>query len=115
MAAPGKQDVEAFQKRYSFLSDYHKTELGTLKENLARARKLLRSSPRDLREEREEEVQRLERALKRSETLVNRDKREEIERKALDEVKRQEREQRKQGKGEWYMKKCGWKIFLTFS
>lgn len=77
-----------------------------LKENLKRAKKLLRSSPRDQREEREEEVQRLERALKRAESSVNRDRREQVEREALEKATIEEKARRKQGKGEWHMKDC---------
>lgn len=76
----------------------------TLKDNLKRARKMLFSSPRDLRAEREQEVQRLERALKRTESLVNRDKREKVEASALSKLRQEEKEKQKQGKGAWYMK-----------
>lgn len=102
----GDYSPEAFHKRYGFLTDIHKSELSTLKENLKRARTMLRSSPRDQREAREEEVENLERALKRTESQVNRDTREEVERAALQRAKNAENEQRKQGKGAWYMKNC---------
>lgn len=82
----------------------HKTELSTLKENLKRAKKMLASSPRDQREEREEEVARLEQAVKRAESSVNRDKREQVEQDALQKVKEEEKEKRKAGKGAWHMK-----------
>jgi ribosomal RNA-processing protein 36 len=87
------------------LADLHTQELSTLRENLKRARKLLASSPRDLREEREAEVARLEQAVKRTESLVNKDKREKVEQAALRKVTQQEKEKRKQGKGNWYMKR----------
>ena len=84
----------------------HKQEYDALKENLKRARNLLRSSPRDQRVEREEEVERLERAFKKAESLVNRDRKEEIERRALEQAQKEERERRKAGKGNWYLKNC---------
>lgn len=65
---------------------------------------MLASSPRDQREEREQEVARLEQALKRAESNVNRDKREQIEQDALGKAKHEEREKRKAGKGAWHMK-----------
>ncbi|KAG6911997.1 hypothetical protein DXG01_000245 [Tephrocybe rancida] len=100
----GEFSVEKFQHGYSFLADSHKRELDTLRENLKRARKLLASSPRDTYEERANEVQRLELAVKRAESLVNKDKRDKLEQEALAKVSKEEREKRKLGKGEWHMK-----------
>jgi len=82
----------------------HETELSTLKENLKRAKKMLASSPRDQREEREYEVAKLEQAVKRAESNVNKDKREQIEQDALQRAKQDEKEKRKAGKGAWHMK-----------
>lgn len=101
----GEFSPATFQKRYSFLADMHKTELSTLKENLKRARNMVRSSPRDQREARENEVQRLERAVKRLESSVNRDKRDDVESEALEKARKEEQQRRKEGKGDWYMKK----------
>jgi ribosomal RNA-processing protein 36 len=84
----------------------HKTELSTLKENLKRAKKMLASSPHNQREEREEEVARLEQAIKRAESNVNKDKREQVEQDALQKAKQEEKEKRKVGKGAWHMKDC---------
>ncbi|KAF5374881.1 hypothetical protein D9758_000320 [Tetrapyrgos nigripes] len=108
----GEFSAEKYRNNYSFLTDAHKTELQTLRENLKRARKLLASSPRDLRPEREAEVQRLELAVKRAESSVNRDRREEVEQKALDRVSKEEREQRKAGKGSWHLKNSAKKELL---
>lgn len=82
----------------------HKDELSTLRENLKRARKLVVSSPRDQRAEREAEVERLERAVKRAESAVNRDKRERVEQEAIASATREEKEKRKHGKGAFYLK-----------
>ena len=84
----------------------HVEELKTLKENLKRAQKLLRSSPKDLRHEREEEVERLTRAVKRAESTVNKDRREAIESAALEKAQKEEKERRKAGKRAWHMKDC---------
>ncbi|KAH8120175.1 rRNA biogenesis protein RRP36 [Phellopilus nigrolimitatus] len=100
----GEVSSAAFQNRYSFLVDMHKAELSTLRENLKRAKNILRSSPRDQREVREEEVQRLEHAMKRAESSVNRDKREGVEREALERIQKEEKQRRKEGKSEWHMK-----------
>ncbi|PSS37671.1 hypothetical protein PHLCEN_2v495 [Hermanssonia centrifuga] len=100
----GEFSADKFRSQYGFLSDMHEEEMKTLKDNLKRARKMLASSPAHLREEREFEVQRLERALKRAESTVNRDKRERVEQSALSKVRQEEREKQKQGKGAWYMK-----------
>lgn len=111
----GEFSAERFRSQYGFLSDMHEQEMKTLKDNLKRARKMLFSSPKDLRAEREQEVQRLERALKRAESLVNRDKREKVEASALSKLRQEEKEKQKQGKGAWYMKDGTVKlVFITF-
>ncbi|KAG6890375.1 hypothetical protein C0992_001965 [Termitomyces sp. T32_za158] len=102
----GQFSEDSFRHGYSFLAESHIRELDALRDNLKRARKLLASSPRDLYEERADEVQRLEQATKRAESLVNKDKRDKIEQGALAQVKKDELEKRKQGKGEWHMKKA---------
>lgn len=101
----GEFKAEAFQKSYAFLAESHKTELQTLKDNLKRANRLLSSSPRDQLEERQAEVERLERAVKRTESLVNRDRQDAIQQDALSRVKAQEKAKRADGKGAWHMKK----------
>lgn len=102
----GEYKPEVFHSRYSFLSDMHKNELATLKDSLKRARTMLRSSPRDQREAREEEVANLERALKRAESQVNKDTLDEVERSALSKLRTTEKEKQKQGKAAWHMKNC---------
>ena len=79
-------------------------ELATLRDNLKRARKLLASSPRHLRPEREAEVERLELAVKRAESSVNRDKRERVEREALRAITKEERDKRQKGKKAYWLK-----------
>jgi ribosomal RNA-processing protein 36 len=59
-----------------------------------------------LRSEREREIERLELAVKRGESTVNRDKREKVETDALQKATREEREKRQQGKAGWWMKSC---------
>lgn len=100
----GAFDDKRFATSYGFLADLHQSESKTLRDSLKRARRMLVSSPRDLRAEREAEVTRLEHALKRAESAVNRDKRERVERDALERVAREEKERQKQGKGAWFMK-----------
>jgi ribosomal RNA-processing protein 36 len=107
----GTFDATRFRSQYGFLSDIHKEELRTLRENLKRARKLVMSSPRDLRAEHGHEVDRLERAYKRAESTVNRDKRERVEQDALERVTREEKQKRKDGKGAFYLKDCACSMF----
>ncbi|KAJ7706221.1 hypothetical protein B0H17DRAFT_1036258 [Mycena rosella] len=104
---------EKFQAQYGFLADAHKNELRTLRENLKAARKLLVSSPRDLRAEREAEVGRLEMAVKRAESLVNKDRRAKVDQEALTKLNEAERAKRKEGKGGWWMKESDKKEFLV--
>jgi len=66
---------------------------------------MLSSSPRDQRTEREHEVYRLEQAVKRAESLVNRDRLEQVQKEAMSKVKKEEQQKRSEGKKEWYMKK----------
>lgn len=95
---------QKFQESYGFLADAHKTELRTLRENLKAARKLLTNSPRELRADREAEVGRLEMAVKRAESMVNKDRRAKVDQEALTKLNEAERVKRKEGKGGWWMK-----------
>lgn len=106
MHAAGRYDHCKFKQQYDFLSGLRDTELLTLREHVKRARKLLANSPSHLRAEREEEVKRLEHAVKRAESAVNSDKRERVELRALQSAKKTEEEKRKQGKASWWMKQC---------
>jgi ribosomal RNA-processing protein 36 len=54
--ANGEYSADHFLKNYDFLSQVRQGELATVKESLARAKKLLASSPAALREERQMEV-----------------------------------------------------------
>ncbi|KAJ3883352.1 hypothetical protein F5051DRAFT_391917 [Lentinula edodes] len=101
----GEFSSQKFNDNYNFLNESHKTELSTLRENLKRARKLLVTSPRDTRHEREVEIERLELALKKAESTVNKDRRDAVEHEALRAARREERKKQESGKGEWYMKK----------
>ncbi|EIN13789.1 DUF947-domain-containing protein [Punctularia strigosozonata HHB-11173 SS5] len=113
MPLAGEFAPEKFRKQYDFLAELHEQEHKELRENLKRARKLLASSPRDLRAEREAEVKNLEAALKRAESAVNKDKRERVEHAALEKVSREEKERRKSGKQAWYMKNADKRELLT--
>ena len=70
------------------------------------ARKLLVTSPRDLFVERDQEVKRLELAVKRAESTVNKDRNVMTERETLFKLTREEKEKRKQGKKHWWLKEC---------
>ncbi|KAJ6621701.1 hypothetical protein B0H10DRAFT_2017111 [Mycena sp. CBHHK59/15] len=104
---------QKFQEQYGFLADAHKDELRTLRDNLKLSRKRLASSPRDLRADREAEVSRLEMAVKRAESLVNRDRRAKVEQETLTKITEEERAKRKQGKGGWWMKEAEKKELLV--
>lgn len=77
-----------------------------MREEVSRSRKILSSCPMHLRSEREQEIERLERAVKRMEGLVNRDRQEAIQQKAFANIKHEEKEKQKQGKGQWFLKDC---------
>lgn len=102
----GAFSADKFRKSYGFLAETHKTELTTLRESLKQARKLLASSPKDLYAEREAEVRRLELAVKRAESQVNKDRQDRIEQEAVEKLAGEERKKRKEGKEEWHLKKC---------
>lgn len=106
MHAAGRYDLSKFKQQYDFLPGLRSGELSTLHEHMKRAKKLLANSPSHLRAEREEEVKRLEHAVKRAESGVNSDNRERVESKALQSAKQTEKEKRGQGKAGWWMKRC---------
>ncbi|KIJ17790.1 hypothetical protein PAXINDRAFT_9734 [Paxillus involutus ATCC 200175] len=113
LQATGGYNPLKFKQQYGFLSDLHSSELKTLRENLKRARKLLVNSPSNLRAERDEEVKRLELAVKRAESAVNRDTRERVDVEALQSAKHAEKEKRNHGKSDWWMKRSEKREFLT--
>ncbi len=80
-------------------------ELQTLRESLSKARRMLASSPTEFRNERELEVTRLEHAVKRAESTVNKDRLERVEREAFSMNKKEEEGKRREGKGKWFLKK----------
>ena len=102
----GEFSAEKFQAQYGFIADAHKAELHTLRQNLKRAKKLLLTSPQNLFIERDQEVKRLELAVKRAESMVSKDHKDMTESQALLKLTREEREKRKQGKKRWWMKEC---------
>jgi ribosomal RNA-processing protein 36 len=102
----GEFKADKFQQNYNFLAEVHSNELNTLRDSLKRARKMLNNAPRHLRDGYEGEVQRLQLALKRAESAVNKDHMDKIQREALQKVSKNEKEKRKQGKGSWFLKKC---------
>lgn len=108
----GQFDGTKFRNHYKFLSDMREGELATLRDNLKRARKLLTSSPRHLRAERNAEVERLTLAVKRAESSVNRDKRERVEQNALSTMEKEERQKRQEGKKPYWLKDGGPFLFL---
>lgn len=65
---------------------------------------MMSSSPRDQRGEKASEVKRLELAVKRVESLVNKDRQDKVQMEALHKAKKEEREKQKQGKQGWWMK-----------
>jgi len=66
---------------------------------------MLSSAPRHLRDSYEAEVQRLELAVKRAESVVNKERMDRIQRGALSKVSKMEKEKQRQGKGKWFLKK----------
>jgi len=112
MHAAGRYDPAKFKQQYDFITSLRRDELSTLREHTKRAQKLLGNSPAHLKAEREEEVKRLERAMKRAESSVNLDNRERVESKALWSAKQAEKEKRKKGKAGWWMKQSEKKTLL---
>jgi ribosomal RNA-processing protein 36 len=102
----GEFSAERFRAQYRFLADAHKAELDALRENLKRARRLLVTSPRNLLYERDQEVNRLELAVKRAESAVNKDRNDLTESETLLKLTKEEKERRNQGKKHWWLKGC---------
>jgi ribosomal RNA-processing protein 36 len=97
---------QKFHAQYGFLRDTHLEELRTLKTALKQAKKLLAHSPQALYAERDQEVQRLELAVKRAESMVNKDRQDKLKLEATSRAQKEEREKRKQGKAAWFLKPC---------
>jgi len=108
----GEFDAAKFRNHYDFLSDMRKGELTALRDNLKRARKLVVSSPRHLRPEREAEVERLTLAAKRAESSINKDKRERVQQEALSAMTKEERNKRQQGKKAFWLKNGGSLLYI---
>ncbi|QRV91436.1 hypothetical protein RhiJN_19454 [Ceratobasidium sp. AG-Ba] len=92
----GSLSQDHFAKSYSFIPELQQNEAASLQASLAKARKQ-RADP--------DTIDKLERALKRAESAVERAKREERERQVLAKVKKEEKAKREEGKGAWYLKK----------
>jgi ribosomal RNA-processing protein 36 len=101
----GEFKKDKFQTNYGFLAEVHRTELNVLRDNLKRARKLMQNAPRHLKDDYEAETRRIELAVKRAESTVNKERMEGVQREALRKAAKDENEKRKQGKGSWYPKK----------
>lgn len=101
----GSYDAKLFQQSYGFLAENRKMELETLRESLSKAQRKFASSPAESRNELELEITRLEHAVKRAESAVNKDRLERIEREAFSKNKREEEGKRREGKGKWFLKK----------
>ncbi|KAI0304684.1 hypothetical protein BC826DRAFT_1100487 [Russula brevipes] len=108
----GEFDAAKFRNHYHFLSDMRNGELTALRDNVKRARKLVASSPRHLRPEREAEVERLTLAVKRAESSVNKDKRERVQQEALSAMTKEERNKRQHGKKAFWLKNADKKKLL---
>lgn len=68
----------------------------------------MQNAPRHLKDDYEAETQRLELAVKRAESTVNRERMDGVQREALRKAAKDEKEKQKQGKGNWYLKKGKW-------
>jgi ribosomal RNA-processing protein 36 len=90
---------------YSFLTPLLKSEFSTARARLNAALKAERSSPRDQREERIAEREEAESEVARLRSRVEVAERQEREREALARVKKEEKDKRAHGKGEWHLKR----------
>jgi hypothetical protein len=103
----GQIDPHLHSKSYDFLPGMLRDELAGLKTAVNMAAKAERTCSWAEKPARAAEREMLEDQLGRLRTKLERTERETKEREVLAKVKREEREKREQGKGEWYMKKGG--------
>jgi ribosomal RNA-processing protein 36 len=108
----GEFSAENFQAQYDFLADAHKVELENLQENLKRAREV--TCPRNLFDERDQEAKRLDLAVRRAGSMVNKHRKNMTEREALLKLTREKKEKRKKGKKHWCLKECKYFPNATF-
>ena len=101
----GRIDPHLHTKAYEFLPNLLRTELKDLRTAVTLAKKAERTCSWADKPTRTAERERLEGELGRLRTKFERTERETRERDVLATMKKEEREKRKQGKGEWFMKK----------
>ena len=102
-ALSGEFSQEAFGSAYSFIPELQQSEVASLKLALKAARKAAANSSKVTKEAREEEVRKLQKALKRTESMVEKSRRDVRERETISEVKKQEKKKQEDGKKPWYM------------
>ncbi|GAA99311.1 uncharacterized protein L969DRAFT_16615 [Mixia osmundae IAM 14324] len=94
----GALDEDLYSRSYSFISEQQKAELAQLKTTVYKARKVP-NFPVD-------ELEELERALKKMESLVDRAARDERERTAVKKWREQETGKQNSGKAAWHLKQA---------
>ncbi|WVN89948.1 uncharacterized protein L203_105178 [Cryptococcus depauperatus CBS 7841] len=101
----GKISADAHVHSYAFLPDLLKDELASLKEQVNTAKKVEKTCLLSEKPMRTAEREALELQLGKVRTKLVRSEKDQLERQALAQAKKQEKEKQSQGKGAWYMKK----------
>ncbi|KAG8967973.1 rRNA biogenesis protein rrp36 [Tulasnella sp. 419] len=111
----GEFSPESFASSYSFISKLQEEEVETLKKALKSAQtKPLDKDPTSQKTE-QGEADAIRKALKRAESSVNHNRREERERRTLQAAKTKEMKERLRGKKNWWMKESDKKQLLLQS
>nr|ODN92289.1 hypothetical protein L204_05388 [Cryptococcus depauperatus CBS 7855] len=101
----GTISADAHVHSYAFIPDLLKDELASLKEQVNTAKKVEKTCLLSEKPMRTAEREALELQLGKVRTKLVRSEKDQLERQALAQAKKQEKEKQSQGKGAWYMKK----------
>ncbi|KAJ9097162.1 hypothetical protein QFC21_004831 [Naganishia friedmannii] len=108
----GTQDPNLTAQSYSFVSGLMSEEYHNLRKALKVALRQERSAPYAEQDQRRQEREEVEMHLAKARSRFERYEREQREKKVLQEVKKEEKAKRAEGKGEWYMKSADKKDLL---
>lgn len=102
----GEFDATKFASSYGFITDIQREEAKKIRHTI---RDIKKSLPEALPNTRQQEIKRIEelkKTLNRTETSIKKARKEAREREVLMQARKEEKERRKDGKGEWYLKDC---------
>ncbi|KAG9019401.1 hypothetical protein FRB90_002911 [Tulasnella sp. 427] len=102
--AGGEFDATKFASSYGFITDIQKDEAKKIRHTIRDIKKTLPNALPNTRQQEIRRIDELKKALNRTETSIKKARREAREREVLMQARKEEKEKRSEGKGEWYLK-----------